>query len=247
MASSKSAQKPNREGILSSTTLPGLLYSILRRRETGVLTVTGDAVEKAIYIQNGRPVFATSNDRDDRIGQIFFKAGKVGLEDLMNALDRSLREKKRLGTTLVELGLIQPHDLVEGVCAQVKNIFCSLFSWSRGRYRYAPGPLPSDEVITLKLSAGNMVLEGMRGIQSWERIWDAVGGLDAEYQAVPGEADLGKDLALSLDEWTMLSHLERAISLRELCRMSTLDDFEICRLLWVLLTLGMVTRPSAAR
>src|SRR5712692_5805645 len=54
-----------REGILSTTTLPGLMYSILRRKETGVLTLTGDTSEKSIDIQTGRPVFATSNDRDD--------------------------------------------------------------------------------------------------------------------------------------------------------------------------------------
>ena len=32
--------------------------------------------------------------------------------------------------------------------------------------------------------------------------------------------------------------------LRDLCRSSTLNDFEICRLLWALMTLGMVVRTS---
>lgn len=237
------SQTTIREGVLSTTTLPGLIYSVLRRKETGVLSLTGDAIEKSIYIQAGRPVFATSNDRDDRIGQIFFKAGKVGLEDLMNALDRSLRDKKRLGTILVEMGFIQPHDLVEGVMAQVKNIICGLFQWTRGRYRYAPGALPTEEVITLKLSASNLILEGIRRIESWERIWEAVGGLDVEYQTT-GMENVGKELSLSLEEWTLLSHCERPTPLRELCRVSTIDDFAICRLLWALLTLGMIRRVA---
>src|SRR2546427_458583 len=76
-----------REGILSSTAFPGLIYSIMRQRETGVLTLTGDAAEKSVYIKDGRPVFATSNDRDDRLGQILFKAGLVSLEGLMEALE----------------------------------------------------------------------------------------------------------------------------------------------------------------
>src|SRR6266850_3959229 len=150
-----------REGIVSSTTVPGLVYSILREKETGVLTVTGESTEKSVYIQSGRPVFATSNDRDDRLGQVFFKSGAITLENLLAVVVRSRSEKKRLGTLLVELGLIQPSELVGGVLTQVRNIISSLFGWTRGRYRYVPGPLPTEEVITLKLSAGNMILEGI--------------------------------------------------------------------------------------
>jgi len=234
-----------REGILSSTTFPGLVYSILLQKEAGVLTLTDETTEKSIYIQAGRPVFATSNDRDDRLGQVFFKSGLVPLENLMAALERCVTAKKRLGTLLVEMGLIEPHDLVEGVLTQVRNIICGLFLWTRGRYRYVPGPLPSDEVITLKLSAGNIILEGIRRIQSWDRIWEAVGGLDAEYRTFEGIADRTRDLQLSLDEWTLLSHLEKPIPLRDICRASTMKDFEICRLLWALLTLGIVKRLSA--
>lgn len=235
-----------REGILSTTTFPGLIYSILSRKETGVLTLTGEAVEKSIYIQSGRPVFATSNDRDDRLGQIFFKEGLVSLEELVGALERAAERGKRVGTVLVEMELIKPHDLVEGVRSQVRNIVCSLFLWTRGRYRYRTGDHPTEEVITLKLSAGNTILEGIRRIDSWERIWEAVGDLDARYRTAPGLEDLSRDLTLSLEEWTLLSHCERPITLRNLCRASPLKDFEICRLLWALLTIGIVTRLSPA-
>ncbi|HEX9428512.1 MAG TPA: DUF4388 domain-containing protein [Candidatus Polarisedimenticolia bacterium] len=234
-----------REGVLSSTTFPSLVYSILSQRETGVLTLNEESAEKSIYIQAGHPVFAVSNDRDDRLGQIFFKEGQVPLENLLSALEKSFKVKKRVGTVLVEMGLIQPHDLVEGVLSQVRRIICGLFLWTRGRYRYVPGPLPTEEVITLKLSAGNLILDGVRRIESWERIWEAVGGLDAEYQTVEGIAGLAKDLQLSLDEWTLLSHCEQPINLREICRVSTMKDFDICRLLWAFLTLGVVRRLSA--
>jgi hypothetical protein len=233
-----------REGILSSTTFPGLIYSVLSQRETGVLTLTDGTSIKSIYIQSGQPIFATSNDRDDRLGQVFFKAGLISLESLLAALERSRQVNKRLGTLLVEMGLIQPHDLVEAVLTQVRNIICSLFLWTRGRYRHLPGPLPTEEVITLKLSAANIILEGIRGITSWDRIWEAVGGLEARYQTVEGLAESARDLRLSLQDWTLLSHCESDISLREICRISAMKDFETCRLLWALLTLGIVRRTS---
>jgi len=176
---------------------------------------------------------------------VLFRHGLIGLEGLTVAIDRAPREGKRLGTVLVEMGLIQPQDLVEGVRTQVRNIVCSLFLWTRGAYRYRAGDLPTDEVITLRLSAGNTILEGIRKIESWERISEAVGGLQAIYQTTPGLGDMSRDLTLSLEEWTLLSHLEQPLTLRDLCRASQVEDFEICRLLWALMTLGIVTRLSS--
>ena len=236
-----------REGILSSATFPALLYSILGRRDTGVLTLTSESSEKTIYIQDGRPTFATSSDRDDRLGQILFRNGAVSLEALMNAVEASVGQGKRLGTVLVEEGHIQPHDLVEGVRSQVLRIINSLFVWTRGRYRYSASPLPTDEVITLKLSPGDIILEGIRTIDSWGRIWEAVGPLDATYRTTDRLEALTPELSsLSLEEWSLLSHCERPTSLKELCRLSPMADFEQCRFLWAALTLGIVQRQTGA-
>lgn len=233
-----------REGILSSATFPALLYSILKRTDTGVLTLTGEACEKTIYVQDGRPIFATSNDRDDRLGQVLFKNGQVSLDGLMDAVEVSVKSGKRLGTVLVEQGLIQPHELVEGVRVQVRAIVHSLFQWTRGRYRYTPGPLPTEEVITLKLSPGDLILEGIRAIDSWGRIWEAVGPLEATYRTTDRLEALVKDMTLSLEEWSLLSHCDQPVPLKELCRLSPMADFEICRFLWAAQTLGIVHRGS---
>ena len=234
-----------REGILSSATFPTLIYSILNRDDTGVLTLTGETAEKSVYVHAGQPIFATSSDRDDRLGQILFKVGIVSLEGLMESVEESVRSGKRLGTVLVERGLIRPHDLVEGVRAQVHNIICSLFLWTRGRYRYTPCPLPTEEVITLKLSAGDLILEGIRRIESWGRIWEAVGDLDTRYRTSERVEKLSTEMNLSLEEWTLLSHCEQPVTLRELCRTSSLKDFDICRFLWAMLTLGVAVRTGS--
>ncbi len=239
------AMRQPREGILASDTFPSLMYSLLGQKETGVLTMVGDSAEKSVYIQAGRPVFAQSSDRDDRLGQILFRAGKVSLEGLLHSLDVAQSCGKRLGTVLVENGEIRPHDLVEGVQRQIQTIVCGLFQWTRGRYRYKPGPLPTKEVITLKLNAASIILEGVRQIGSWERVWEAIGGLAACYRATSKGEDLARELHLSLDEWTMLSHMEKPMSIRDICRTTSLNDFEICRLLWALTILGVVDRVEA--
>ena len=48
-----------------------------------------------------------------------------------------------------------PDDLVVG---RYMRIISGLFLWTRGHYRYVPGALPTEEVITLRLSAGELIL-----------------------------------------------------------------------------------------
>ncbi|MGH9361034.1 MAG: DUF4388 domain-containing protein, partial [Thermoanaerobaculia bacterium] len=115
------------EGELRSYTLPSLLFSISQGSETGVLTleqltVSMQQTRKSIYFQEGKLIFATSNDPNDRLGQVFLRSGMVSLERVLTAVDRSLSEKKRLGTILVEEGWIRPQDLVTGVVEQTKEI-----------------------------------------------------------------------------------------------------------------------------
>ncbi len=140
--------------------------------------------------------------------------------------------------------LIEPPDLVEGVRTQVENILNNLFLWTQGLFRYVRGPLPSADIIHLPLSTENIILEGIRRIESWERIWEAVGGGEARYRPTGSGQQLLTDLHLSLEEWTLLSYLEQPIDLLALCEASPLQDFEICRLVWVFLALGIIKRDG---
>lgn len=238
------------EGELHSYTLPSLLFGISQGRETGVLTlaqltVSMQQTQKSIYIQDGRPIFAASNDRDDRLGQVFLRRGMISLERLLEAVDRSLSEKKRLGTLLVESGWIRPVDLVTGVVEQVKGIIYTLFQWTEGSYHFQMGPLPSREIITLSISPQNLILEGIQRVQSWYRIQEAIGGLDTRYQTSPGLKQLTEEMNLSLEEWSLLSLCEEPASLRDICGRSPLKDFDICRLVWAFLSTGVLRKVAA--
>jgi hypothetical protein len=110
--------------------------------------------------------------------------------------------------------------------------------------RYSPGPLPTDEVITLKLSPGRLILEGIRTIDSWGRIWEAVGPLEATYRTTERLETLVKDM-------TCLSRNGPAVALRtagppegSLPALSgrRLRDLPV---LWAAQTLGIVQRGSA--
>jgi hypothetical protein len=233
-------------GPLGPLTLPSLIQDLCGQRKTGTLTLKDGELTKTLYLDGGRVVFAASSDPDERLGQLFLRRKMIGLKTLKEAAVIASREGKRLGAVLVQKKAIRPQDLVWGVSEQVREMVIGLFSWTRGEFVFNEGRLPSDEVITLKMHTGDLIMSGIKSIQAWSRVEAAVGDLDARYQASPRLQELGKELTLSLDEWTLLSHCESGATLADICEHSTLGDFEVCRLIWGFIVVGLLSTHEAA-
>jgi len=234
--------RDSRTGELGPLTIPSLIHSLCDDRTTGILTVKDAEIEKQVYVERGRIVFATSNLHDDRLGSLLFKKGTIPLKEIETASAICNKTGKRLGGILVERQVIRPQDLIWAVREQVKEIVVGLFFWTRGSYFFASGPFSAEEVITLKMSTGDMVLEGVKRIESWSRVKLAVGGMKTRYQTTPRLEEVGRTMTLSLEEWTLLSRCEGAIKLEELCGISSLKDFDVCRLVWAFNIVGILTR-----
>ena len=235
------------EGEIFDQTMPFLIQQISKTGETGILKVKESGFEKSVFFQEGRAIFATSTDPEDRLGELLLRKGSVSLENYLQASEESVRTRKRLGTVMVESGFIRDQELTEGVIEQVKEILLGIFQISTGKYHFAMGSLPSKEVITLKLGTGDLILEGMKRIRSRQRIWSAVGGLETIFQVTEQMEELTKEVTLSLEEWSLLSHLETGVSLGEIMKNSPLNDVEICRLIWAFRILGIVKKASTER
>lgn len=230
-------------GKLEDLGLPELLNSICGPRETGVLRLTRHGVTKSIYIQEGRIVFAISNDPDDRLGELLLRKGLLRIQHFEDASAR-LNQRKRLGALLVEMGSLRPEELVKAVVEQVKQIVFDLFLWFDGDFSFTRGELPSREVITLKLSTPEVILGGIQRIDHWSHVLRGVGGLDSVYQACGGRESILQQMRLRSEHAALLKALEQPMSVRDLCRKGMLADFEVCRTLWAFRVIGLV-EPSS--
>lgn len=229
-------------GNLGPLTFPSLIHDVCEDKNTGVLTIKDEQHQKSIYIDKGKIVFAASNDTDDRLGALLIRRGMVSLAKLSAAAAESSMSGERMGKVLVEKQVIRPQDLVWGVCEQVKEIVISLFDWTRGTYQLNVGPLPTREVITLKMSTGDIVLEGVKRLDSWTRIQLAVGDQQTRYIVSSRLEEIGRGMNLSLEEWTLLSRCEGPVTLSHLCEATPMKDFDVCRLVWALTVVGMIQR-----
>ena len=232
---------PAARGDLSASGLPQVLRPLVRARKTGVLRCTRDRIVKTVYISEGRLIFATSTDPDDRLGEMLMRKGLITYRALQDSVP-ALQAGKRQGTLLVENGAIRSRDLVEGVADQVQEIVHGLIQWESGQYEFMEGPLPSKEVIVLRMSTGDLLLEGVRRVQRWSRIRAGAGGLDQKYALAPDSSAIVSSLSLQKEELNLVASLDGVMTLEEVCAASRQSDYLICRSLWGLWAAGVVDR-----
>ena len=227
------------QGRLEGLCVPDLIYAVCLPRKTGTLTFAHGEISKTVYIQDGRLIFATSTLPEERLGETLLRAGSVGYEQLEQGLAR-LGGGKRLGSILVELGYLEPANLVRGLLHQVKEIILSLFPWESGSYRFAEGPLPTAEVITLNISNSRLICEGIRRITAWPRIVRSVGGSRTTYRLTRDGQLLAEELDLGPAERLMLGVLDEPATVGHVCTSVFLPNFEVYQYLWAFRILGIV-------
>jgi Domain of unknown function (DUF4388) len=228
-------------GDLATSGLPQVVRPLVRGRKTGVLRCTRDRVTKTVYLSEGRLIFATSTDPDDRLGEMLMRKGIISYRGLEESV-RALQAGKRQGTILVESGAIRSRDLVEGVAEQVQEIVHGLIQWDEGRWEFVEGDLPSKEVIVLRMSTGDLLLEGVRRVQRWTRIRAGAGGLEQKYALAPDSSAVVGSLSLHKEELNLVASLDGVMTLEELCAASRQSDFVVCRAVWGLWGAGVLDR-----
>jgi Flp pilus assembly protein TadD len=227
-------------GLLADHEFADVVSEVHARRWSGLLTLNHMGVEKSIRVQDGRLVFASSSSRDDRLGELLLRNGRITLHQYV-AASRALSKGKRLGAVLVEQGALDARELVKWVVDQTQEIIYSSFQWTEGHYHLTDTDVAA-ESITLRLSTPDVILEGIRRIDAWSRIEKAVGGLEARYvRATDYEATLDQ-MTLSLEKLSLLTSLAAEQDLGTICRQSTLTHFEVCRTLWAFRVIGLVRR-----
>lgn len=115
-----------------------------------------------VYFQQGRIVFARGLT-SVRIGEELVRRGRIVPSALVTALKKWKRQRgsKRLGTILVESGLISQEELQECVQDQIKDSLFEIMKWEAGRFNFERGVIPTDEDILLDDNVESLLLQCM--------------------------------------------------------------------------------------
>jgi hypothetical protein len=232
---------PVQRGMLEERAVPAVLRPLHLQKKTGPLRIARGRIGKTVYLSEGRLIFATSTDPDDRLGEMLLRKGLISYRALEESV-RAIKAGKRQGTLLVESGAIRAKDLVDGVTEQVQEIIYSVFQWEEGSFEFQEGDLPSREVIVLRMSTGDLIMEGIRRIQSWRRIQRGVGGLAQQYCLAPDTGSSFGEVSLRKEEMDLVAALDGTMSLEDICAAARQPDFQVCRTVWGLWAAGLLDR-----
>lgn len=232
-------------GRLRDTKLPTLLRFLQRNKKSGILIVHRNDLDKSIYIKNGDIVFAISKYPDDRLGEVLLKMGRITLDQYETSVRLLKQTGKRQGTILVEQGFINPKDLFMAVTHQVKEIILSLFTWIDGDYLFQEGDLPSEEVITLRMSTARLIYEGVHRIQDWTRLRRELAPLSTPLQITTDPLVLFQDLGLDPSSRQLISLIDGNKTVEEIFRGSPLKAFETLKCLYFMIAIGIVEAQTA--
>jgi hypothetical protein len=231
---------PSHEGNLAEIGFCEVLAELCRVRETGVLRLSGGGAEKSVYLQDGSIVFAASKDPDDRLGELLLTREVIHREQLDEAT-LHVGPGKRLGTVLVEMGILPAADLPRWVREQVKEILFSLFSWTEGLYRFEAGPFPSSEAITLRLSTAEIFLSGLRQVQKWSVLRKGAGEIRLPYRLSQEHQEALREVTVGEEEKRLLSLLQsKPTTMEQAALESGLSTLRVYQLFFAFRVLGVV-------
>jgi len=221
------------EGRLERSSLPEILVRLCRHESTGVLHMSRGTLERTLHIKEGSCVFATSNAVDDGLVAHLLRRGVISLSDREETA-RRLLSNKRVGTILLEMGVIDEGDLQATVREQLSEIIFDTFRWDEGDFCFLEGELPTVEEITLNRTVEDLIFAGVRRVTSWQRVRQGCGGLGARLVLLPRYLSVLDKMTVGPEEWELISLLKTPKTVLEICRESLLGDFRSCQILWAL-------------
>ncbi|MEW6600803.1 MAG: DUF4388 domain-containing protein [Nitrospirota bacterium] len=228
------------KGNLRDFRFPDILIGISRSAWTGTLTIKRGSLVRNIFIDKGDIIFASSNNKDDRLGERLVKKGKISLTEYENASKLLMKTGKKLGKILVELCYLTPSELFQLVRQQIEDIIISHFEWEEGEFVFQKGPITSDEVITLQISMANIICRGIKKIDNLELIKQMCPSVDDILNPSHNPVRIFQSLDLNHADKKILSYINGIYPVKTILSLSPTTNFETLKTLSALMSIGLI-------
>ncbi len=222
---------------------PMILARMFAQSFTGRVHFRRENVEKIVYFDQGRPVFASSNEHNDRMGELLVREGKITASQYERCQIHVEQSGRRMGEILVDFGYLKRRELLPAVRRHVEDVLYSLFGWDDGVYQVMPEPTASAERIRLSRHPASLVLEGIRrklGRTTLEKVL----GPPSTVLEVPDRERLGGIVNagdLSAEERAALAAFDGNADLAHVAQVTGVDVADVLPLAWGLCVLGLAS------
>jgi len=238
-------------GALGEGVLPGLMRELYVGRKSGMLVLHRGPDRRGFRFRKGHIVHADTNVRDDRMGDVLVRHGKLNAADLKRALGFALRDGKKLAAVLIEMGLLAPDQVEDALALHVHEILAKVFSWNDGTYEFVEEdesqPVSVDTALklatselTLKVSTGELILDAARSVSDPDVVRYCLGDIDRILGLANDPLLRFQRVTLTPADGFVLSRVDGTLSAREIVNMIDLPRDETHKSLFALLSTGMI-------
>ena len=220
-------------GFLSQYRISDLLIGLQRTLKTGMLEVRHGPVVKQIYFRSGNPVFATSSQGSDRLGDVLLKRRIITKEQYHRAAEMKKETGKRYALILVNLGFVKPAELFTVAKIQVQRIIGSIFLMPDGEFEFTAGPLPMEKVVPLNISLASLIYRQVKRHADVELVRNHLLGSVLDFSKTP--LNLFQDIRLSRKDRELLAFVDGKTRIQEIITLSGTNSAEALKGIFALL------------
>ena len=231
------------KGNLRDVGLNQLLNLIYLAHKTGALTVQNESGpgQARLYFKEGRLIHAAVDGQDARLSDVMVKVGKLTPDQAKTVRARSrVDTDKELGLLMIQNGMLNQNDIVQGVKNYLLETVYQLFTWRAGAFRFEPNELPPEERITVAVNLDHLIIEGSRRMAEWEQLRDELPDLDVPLRFADRSDTNLQSINLSVEQWKVVSFINARNTIRQIANFLKVDEFQIRRIVYGLQTAGLV-------
>jgi len=228
------------KGRVSDFKLTDTLVGLQLSRKTGILKVESGDIVKRIYIKNGDVIFSDLNQGEDHLGDLLLREGRITREQFDLSVRELQRTKQRQGTVLVKLGYLKPQELAKVVRHQAEEIILSLFGLEHGVFAFEEAPLPTEDIITMKLSAANLIYHGTKNLRDSQFLESSLPSVDDVPFFSSDTIDLLQGIVMDEAGKKVTACIDGRTSIKEIISITQLDNIDALKTIRALLDVRII-------
>lgn len=124
-----------------------------------LLKIKGNAA--SVFFDRGKVTYAEIANRPVRLGEYLVGEGLISRKQLEGCLAKR-EEGKKLGSILVEEGVLDEGTLERAIEEQIKEVIYEVVKWREGLFVFTAGKRPSAQDIFIDIPLDHLMLEGLK-------------------------------------------------------------------------------------
>jgi hypothetical protein len=233
------------QGNLATFELTSILQLLFTERKTGILTLSRDQEQVRIYFQAGAVIYATGNQPGCRLGQFLRRQGAISADQLRKCLETAQRKKLSIGRILVAKGYVSIEKLKQFIHAQTEEIILNLFLWGNAEFSYRDKRINTDRIVITRLNVMKLILDASRRIDEMSVLTQQISSETLVFR-ISDDMREQEQVKLDANEWRILTLIDGRRCVRQIIEKSGYDRYAVYKVLYALLSSGLVVRAEVA-